>query len=152
MIAFHPQADGQTERVNQVLEQFLRMFTTRRQDDWAYFLPIAKFAYNNACHSATGFSPFYATYGYHPSLSFTTPSTSTVLVAEERIRNLQHVHEELKTMITIIGEQAKRNYDHNVTQQPTFQIGEKILLWHDNVATTQPSRKLASKFLGLSKS
>ena len=51
-------------------------------------------------------------------------------------------------MITIAGEQAKRNYNRGIMQQPTFQIGEKVLLWHDNVATTQPSRKLASKFLG----
>ena len=83
MIAFHPQADGQTERMNQVLEQFLRMFTTRRQDDWAHLLPITEFAYNNAYHSTTRFSPFYATYGYHLSLSFTTPSTSMVPTAEE---------------------------------------------------------------------
>ena len=55
---FHPQLDGQIERVNQVLEQFLRMFTTRRQDDWADLLPIAEFAYNNSSHLATGFSPF----------------------------------------------------------------------------------------------
>ena len=82
---FHPQTDRQTERMNQIVEQLLRMFTTKRQDDWAGLLPLAEFTYNNACHSTTGFSPFYATYGYHPSLSFSTPTTSTVLVAEDRI-------------------------------------------------------------------
>lgn len=146
--AFHPQADGQTERVNQVLEQFLRMFTTKRQDNWVDLLPLAEFAYNDACHSATGFSPFYATYGYHPSLSFSTPTTSTVPAAEERVRHLQEVHEELKIMITIAGEQAKRSYDKGVKLQPTFQIGDKVLLRRDNISTTEPSRKLASKFLG----
>jgi hypothetical protein len=146
--AFHPQTDGQTERVNQVLEQFLRMFTTKRQDDWVDLLSLAEFAYNNASHTATGFSPFYATYGYHPALSFTTPTTSTVPAAEDRVQHLQQVHEEIKTMIAIAGEQAKRSYDRGVQLQPTFQIGDQVLLRHDNIATTEPSRKLAPKFLG----
>ena len=102
--AFHPQADRQTKRVNQVVEQSLRMFTTKRQDDWANLLPLAEFAYNNVCHSATGFSPFYATYGYYPSLSFSTPTTSTVPAAEDRIRHLHEVHEDLKIMIAFAEE------------------------------------------------
>lgn len=73
---------------------------------------------------------------------------STVPAAEDRIRNLQQVHEEVKTMIKIAGEQAKGNYDRGVIWQPTFQIGEKVLLRHENIATTEPSKKLASKFLG----
>lgn len=146
--AFHPQSDGQTERVNQVLEQMLRMFTTRRQDDWSDLLPIAEFAYNNSLHAATGFSPFYATYGYHPTLSFKSPTNSIVPAAEERIRHLHDVHEEVKNMIKIAGEQAKQNYDRHVQEQPGFKVGDNVLLRHDNIATTQESRKLAPKFLG----
>lgn len=46
--AFHPQTDGQTERVNQILEQFLRCYITHRQDDWTDWLPLAEYAYNNS--------------------------------------------------------------------------------------------------------
>ena len=74
-------------------------------------LLIAKFTYNNALHSATGYPPFYATYGYNPALSFTTPTTLTILAAEERVRQLQEIHEEVKTLIKIATEQVKRNYD-----------------------------------------
>ena len=143
-IAFHPQADEQTKRVNQIVEQFLRMFTTKRQDDWAGLLPLAKFAYNNVYYFATGFSPFYATYGYHPFLSFLIPTTSTVPAAEDRIRHLHEVHENLKIMIALAGEQAKRSYDKGVKMQPTLQIGDKVLLRHGNIPTMTPSRKLAS--------
>ena len=146
--AFHPQSNGQTERINQILEQFLRMFTTQRQDDWVDLLPLAEFAYNNSKHSAIGFSPFYATYGYHPSLSFTTPTTSTVPAAEVRIKHLQEVHEEVKTMIDIASKRAKRYYDQGVQLQPSFQVGDKVFLCHDNISTTAPSKKLASRFLG----
>jgi hypothetical protein len=124
------------------------MFTTRRQDDWVDLLPLAEFAYNNSIHSATGFSPFYATYGYHPYLSFTTPTTSTVLAAEVRIKYLQEVHDEVKTMIDIAGNRAKQYYDQGVQLQLNFKIGDKVFLRHDNISTTAPSKKLASKFLG----
>jgi hypothetical protein len=51
--AYHPQGDGQTERVNQELEQYLRPFISQRQDDWVDLLPLAEFQYNNYVHSAT---------------------------------------------------------------------------------------------------
>ena len=53
LTAFHPQLDGQTERVNQVLEQYLRVFANYKQDDWSKLLSRAAFSYNNAEHSAT---------------------------------------------------------------------------------------------------
>lgn len=63
--AYHPQTNGQTERTNQTLEQYLRCFSSFAQDDW--LLPLAEFSYNNSIHSATKQSPFFANYGYHPS-------------------------------------------------------------------------------------
>jgi transposase InsO family protein len=51
--AYHPQTDGQTEHVNQELEQFVRIFTSYKQDDWDELLPAAEFAYNNHVHSST---------------------------------------------------------------------------------------------------
>ena len=64
--AFHPQTDGQTERVNQVIEAYLRPFLNQDQDDWVDLLPMAEHAYNNSITSATGMTPFYANYGRHP--------------------------------------------------------------------------------------
>ena len=51
--AYHPQSDRQTDRVNQELEQYLRLFIHQRQDDWDDLLPLAEFQYNNHVHSAT---------------------------------------------------------------------------------------------------
>ena len=52
-IAFHPQTDGQTERMNQELEQYLRFFVEQRQKDWLEWLASAEFAVNNKVHTAT---------------------------------------------------------------------------------------------------
>ena len=124
------------------------MFTTKQQDNWSDLLSIAEFAYNNSLHSATGFSPFYATYSYHPTLSFTKPTTSIVPAAENRIHQLQEIHEEVKTMIKIAGNHTKLHYDRHVQHQPNFKVGEKNLVHHEHIATTAPSKKLSPKFLG----
>ena len=64
--AFHPQTDGQTERVNQVIEAYLRLFLNKEQDDWVDLLPMARHTYNNSITSATGMTPFYVNYERHP--------------------------------------------------------------------------------------
>ena len=61
---------GQTERVNQTLEQYLRSFCNYDQDDWAELLPMAEYAYNNSVTSATGISPFYANYEFNPQTAW----------------------------------------------------------------------------------
>ena len=62
-MAFHPQTDGQTERMNQELEQYLQFFIKHRQKDWLEWLAAAEFAINNKVHMATEISPFMANYG-----------------------------------------------------------------------------------------
>jgi len=66
--AFHPQTDRQTEKVNQELEQYLRMFIDHRQEQWPEWLGTAEFAYNNKTHSSTRTSPFKANYGQNPRM------------------------------------------------------------------------------------
>ncbi|MBW0529962.1 hypothetical protein O181_069677 [Austropuccinia psidii MF-1] len=51
--AFHPETDGQTKRVNQILEQYLWMYVSYHQGDWYTWLPLAEFAYNNAENTST---------------------------------------------------------------------------------------------------
>jgi transposase InsO family protein len=68
-LAFHPETDGQTERTNQTLEQYLRCTVNYQQDDWLALLSQVEFAYNNTTHASTGINPFFANYGFHPRFS-----------------------------------------------------------------------------------
>ncbi len=67
-MAFHPQTDGQTERVNQEVEKYLQIFVNHRQTDWSDWLPLAEFAHNNCIHSTTKKSPFMVLYGRNPRI------------------------------------------------------------------------------------
>jgi len=68
LTAYHPQTNGQTERVNQEVKQFLQLFMNQCQDDWYKWLSIAEFAYNDQVHTSTHSSPFMLDTGQHPQL------------------------------------------------------------------------------------
>ena len=65
--AHHPQADGQTEIMNQVLEVALRTYSNAQRDDWTAHLTPFQHAYNNSVHSSTGHSPLFLLCGFHPT-------------------------------------------------------------------------------------
>src|SRR5258708_1074585 len=76
--SYHPQTDGQMEHMNQEIEAYLRVFMSHRQDNWADWLPLAEFAYNNKVHVATRRTPFKLDVGQHPRLGVEPMRTSTV--------------------------------------------------------------------------
>jgi hypothetical protein len=98
---YHPQADGQTERVNQTLEQYLRIHCNYQQDDWSDWLPIAEFAYNNAESAATRTTPFFANKGYHPELPTFPDRLSTSQGAHQFVTNLAEVHTRLRENLAV---------------------------------------------------
>ena len=68
--AFHPQTDGQSERMIQTLENFLRPYVERHPQIWSQYLALAEFAANNAINVATGYSPFFLNSGDHPLVPY----------------------------------------------------------------------------------
>jgi hypothetical protein len=89
--AFHPQTDGQTERINQSLEQYLRLYINYLQDDWVNHLPIAEFAYNDTHHDSINMSPFFANKGFHPNLSIDLSRISH-LEAQKATSSFKELH------------------------------------------------------------
>jgi hypothetical protein len=67
-MAYHLQTQGQVENNNKCMETYLRMFCSHRQDNWADLLLMMEFAYNNHHHLSINMTPFFANYGYHPTL------------------------------------------------------------------------------------
>ena len=82
----HPESDGQTERVNQVLEDMLRAYVSKCQSNWEDYLSILEFAYNSAKHVSTGYNRFMLMYGYQPR------SPVTVGLANDTIREFNVFH------------------------------------------------------------
>src|SRR5258707_8719136 len=97
---YHPEGNGQTERINQVLEQYLRAYMNYQQDNWAPLLPLVEFTYNNAASTTTGISPFFANKGYHPMLLMNLLGPSSSSEAQHYIADLDQLHSQLKVSIT----------------------------------------------------
>jgi hypothetical protein len=149
--AFHPQTDGQTERVNQVLGQYLRVFCHYQQDNWKDLLPRAEFAYNNAVHTSTGKSPFFADHGYHPNAPSTvSPRTlsSSNPAAEDLATSLRDLHQQLGRILADAVATQARFYNRKVKEAPQFKVGDQVWLLRRNITTTRPSDKLDHKRLG----
>ena len=66
---YHPKGDGQTEDMNQTLEQYLHVYCNYQQDNWSKLLSLMEFAYNNALSATTDISPFFTNKGYHPNIT-----------------------------------------------------------------------------------
>ena len=66
---YYPKGDGQTEHMNQTLEQYLYVYCNYQQDNWSKLLPLMEFAYNNTPSATTGVSPFFANKRYHLNIT-----------------------------------------------------------------------------------
>src|SRR5260221_806601 len=97
--SYHLQTDGQMERMNQEIEAYLRVFVSHRQDDWANWLLLTEFAYNNKVHMATHRTPFELDAGQHPRLGAEPMRTSTVEAADTFVRQLDRAQEESKAAL-----------------------------------------------------
>ena len=75
--AFHTQMDGQTERLNQTIEVYLRSYINHEQNNCVSLLAMVEFVYHNSVTAATGLSPFYDNYGFNPTA--TNPSAENSL-------------------------------------------------------------------------
>jgi len=97
--AFHPQTDGQTERMNQELEQYLRMFIDHCQDHWPEWLGTAEFAYNNKAHAGTKVSSFEANSGQNPRMGFELRKKRKFEGAKKFAKRMKEVQEEAKAVL-----------------------------------------------------
>jgi hypothetical protein len=147
--AYHPQTDGQTERVNQELEQYLRVFVGERQDDWYTLLPLAEFSYNNHVHSSTQQTPFLLDTGRHPRMGFEPRQPPSRLEAvNEFTDRMKDTLEEAKSALAKAKDDMARYYNRRRAPAPTFSPGDKVYLDSDDIQTTRPSRKLSHRRLG----
>ena len=145
---YHPQGDGQTERVNQTLEQYLRCYCNYQQDNWAALLPLAEFAYNNAPNETTGTSPFFANKGYHPNLAVHPERDLASARARDFAVDLGELHDALKSHIALAQQRYQKSADARRLPAPEFKVGQRVYVEAKFFRTTRPAKKLSEKYLG----
>jgi len=145
---YHLEANGQAERTNQTLEQYLRVYCNYQQDNWSKLLPLVEFAYNNAPSATTGVSPFFANKEYHPNLSVYPERDIASSCTHDFILNLDKLQNMLKEEIAKSQRQYQPSADLCRRQPPDFQVGQSVFIRSQYFQTTRPSKKLSKKYLG----
>ena len=146
--AFHPQTDGQTERVNQVIEAYLRPYLNREQDDWVDLLPMAENAYNNSVTSATRMTPFYAYYRRHPE----SQNPQRMEVMNPALHAYAHwiagALDQGKKAREAARERMTKYADTSRTPPLAYKVGDAVMLSTAHLKLRRPSWKLDHKFIG----
>ena len=139
--AYHPQTDGQSERTNQRLEQYLRIFIDYNQQNWASLLPLAQYTLNAWPNATTKKAPFELILGHIPKVHqsarpFKSPSV------ESHLQQLKQARKEAEEAL-----QKATNLTLPTRFEP-YQIGDRVWLEGRNLTTTHPSTKLAPRRYG----
>jgi hypothetical protein len=148
--AYHPETDGQTERQNQTLEQYLRIYCTLEQDDWATWISIAEFAYNDSVHATTGTTPFRANLGVDPrSANWPTMALGEgeSPMAEDLASKVLSLQAECKRKIIAVNAYQKEYADKKRLPIP-FKVGDQVLVSNRHVKSKRPKKKLDWKYVG----
>ncbi|MBW0590325.1 hypothetical protein O181_130040, partial [Austropuccinia psidii MF-1] len=144
--SYHPETDGQTERVNQILEQYLWMYVSYHQDDWNTWLPLVEFAYNNSDHSSTKQSPFVTVYGidsHFDSVHITKDTPAGKLSTK-----IQSVQQDVKRELEFSINRFKRYSDKSRASTPVFNPGDMVWFSSQNIKSSRPTKKLSERWLG----
>jgi len=123
--AYHPETDGETERVNRELEVYLRIFCKRVPEDWDKHLPIAEFAYNGRPHSVTKRTLFYLMYGCEPTGVPPAFSKTNVPAAEQRLSQLLKIRDDAQAAHELAWQAQIKQSKNN---SPPFSKGDQVWL------------------------
>jgi hypothetical protein len=147
---YHPETDGQTERMNRLLEDMLRHYISPTQNDWNEWLPLLQFATNNSWQESIQSTPFFLNTGAHP----VNPSTAPLhpdWSAPGATNLAKQIHIALRNSRVCMrsAQQRQKIYADQRRRHATSHPGELVLLQAKNFRFTAPGKKkLFPKFIG----
>ena len=152
---YHPQTDGQTERMNRTLEEMLRAYVNGAGDDWDRKLGMAEFHYNNSLHSSTRETPFLLNYGQHPYSPESMLAVALAMgprnaLACSKLREMQSLFSTARQALEKAQGRQKRQADKRL-QEHAFSPGDRVMLSTRKLnvpAAAIGARKLRPKYYG----
>ncbi|KAI4898691.1 hypothetical protein NFI96_020791 [Prochilodus magdalenae] len=145
---YHPQSNGQCERMNQELGKFLRIYCHDNQVDWSVYLPWAEMAQNSLVSSSTSMTPFQCMLGYQPPLMPWSGQSSDVPSVEHWMRRSEEVWEQTHQRIETVLRRHKHHADRRRGNTPSYAPGDRVWLSTRDFRLPEGSKKLNPKYIG----
>jgi hypothetical protein len=140
--AYHPETDGQTERTNRTLKQYLRTYCNYKQNNWVSLLPMAQITYNNKVAESTGETPYYALHGKHPNLFERNFPSVKAEAATRTLEEMKEVHRKMQEIMKKKQLQQNENINKHRKTAPQLKRGDKVYLLTKNLRTKRPNKGL----------
>ena len=149
--AFHPQTDGQTDRVNQELEQYLRMFIDHRQEQWPDWLGTAEFVYNDKVYSNTKILSFKANYRQDPRIGFKVRKKGKYKGVGKFVIKMKKIQEKAKIVLGKVQEKINKYVDRKKEKVNEYKVEDLVILSTKDLKYQIVGRrmeKLTERFVG----
>ena len=145
---FHPQSNGQTERLNQDLETTLRSLARDNPASWSSWLPWAEYAHNTLQSSATGLSPFQCQFGFQPPLFPEQEIDAGVPSVHHHMQRCRRVWNKTRRALLRSSRSAQTQANRRRRPAPHFRPGQRVWLSSKDLPLHVESRKLAPRYVG----
>ena len=151
--AYHPQTDGQTEAMNRVVEMVLRCTLHAGQEgsNWEKLLSTVEFVINNSPTQATGYTPFYLNYGFHPCTpaDLIRDSDSTMIEGVNQFVDRMKRNFSTATKFLHRAQDRMKGQADQKRREQRFSSGDQVLLSTEHLnMKNAPIRKLKKRFVG----
>ena len=140
---FHPQTDGESERVNQEIEQYLCICGNFQQDDWASLLPIIEFTHNTRPHRSTQKTPFKVWYRFNPTFKPPLYLQTRLQSMDKQVQYLEQIRKEVMAALHLAAQEMRSRGPKKLSH--IFHKDDQVLLEATNLQTTYLKAKLVPR-------
>jgi hypothetical protein len=148
---YHPESDGQTERYNRTLQEFLRRYIRKEGPQWVRWLWVAEFSYNNATQESIGCSPFELTYGGNPKapLDAAVPPLRGQADATQLLKQLEDRLKLAKATLQAAQDEQAKHLARRRDPTPAYKPGDLVALSTEKLSLPgNRTRKFEDRWVG----